>query len=148
MPPLRSLILRVTFVAPLWGVLSATVILCGWMFALEAMGGFGGAIADIGMFVVILVPALIVGYPIGVIVAFLTSLLLVAVVRRFGWSRRNAVLTAAVPGAILGLMTLGAGPLFALGTLATCLAAAALTWWSSLRGLLRGSAADVAELFA
>ena len=148
-PPLRSIFLRITFVAPLWGVPIATGLLAILAVADVARNGVG--LSDLlSFFGVALIPAFIIGYPIGLVVAFLSALLLVLVVRRFGWSQRNALLTACVPGAVLaGITTVGgSGLLFGLGAFFTCLGAAALTWWSSLRGLLIGSREDVASVFS
>ena len=152
-PPLRTVVLRIAFVAPLWGVVIAcTLTSLGLVIGMGREGGLvEGASASVAMMLFMLVPALIAGYPIGLVVAFLSALLLVLVVRRFGWSRRNALLTACVPGAVLGLVGL-VGPaaswVVGLGAFVTCVGAAALTWWSSLRRLLAGSSEDVAEVFA
>lgn len=150
-PPLRRVVTRITFIAPLWGVLIA-VLLIGLDFGVAQMGTSGQPLeilGGFGMAMIMLIPAMIVGYPIGLFVAFVTSLALVAVVRRFGWSRRNALLTALLPGCVLGLLFLASGSVLpALGALIVCVGAAALTWWSSLRRLLSGTSDEVADIFS
>ena len=150
-PPLGKVIRRITLVAPLWGVLIAVLLIGGAFAVLSILGGEGvgaafGALAFVGFS---LIPALLIGYPIGLVVALLTSLLLVAMVRRFGWSRRVALGTALVPGGVIALLILLSGSLlFAAAAPIVCVGAAALTWWSSLRGLLRGTTGDIADVFA
>lgn len=151
-PPLRRVILRITFVAPLWGVaVGLSLIAIAWTSqALMAGEGVSALFGALGFVLFALIPALLICYPVGLVVAFLTSLLLVLVVRRFGWSRRNALLSASASGLVLSgaSLLIGDEAMLVISPVATCLGAGALTWWSSLRGLLSGTSNEVADVFS
>ena len=149
-PPLRTVVARITFIAPLWGIL-ITVGLLTLAFLVSTIGASSlpSVFEAFGFGLMMLIPALIVGYPIGMVIALVTALVLVLVVRRFGWSRRNALLTALLPGAITGVLFVANDLVWVgLGAVVVCVGAGALTWWSSLRGLLDGSSERVAEVFS